>query len=479
MISAFTGGLSKILENTAEGTKRTQKKKNLARRTNSWRLLGARQATGVSCDKISCPAVLNPGFIEFLGTENCAARVQLAQDGLATAKDNLRANHSPAYSFVDFRTEQMSPVMSTCLQSASFISEPLQLQPAVLDKKLSVLNFLPVNRDNQKFNNMIGSNRTRQLEIQHEVKADDCLAKCTNLFIDGECTQGRHAMSCLANMILFLEWIFANSKDTFWSTQLMGLFTLLESDNGKSWLDYIVADKAHVPFGIVMEMHVIQQAIITSMIKNQRWSTFIDEETEIPWNESLGLAVQPCQIPAHNLYMAIAGNNQAFENPHKVYHMLNIRPANAIPDRLPNQDNNDNRRRRDNDNNQRRNNQDNGNGNRRPNNDADRNVRQRQEEHPMTDARIEELKGHGFLHKAEGRFVTFVHEFSTLGNKGMCQYNCYKGFYCKKTDAGTCRFAHIPNFNRLPARDKEAIKTWVGNTPTVTFVEGRGPNNSG
>ena len=129
---------------------------------------------------------------------------------------------------------------------------------------------------------MIGSNRTRQLEIQHEVKADDCLAKCTNLFIDGECTQGRHAMSCLANMILFLEWIFANSKDTFWSTQLMGLFTLLESDNGKSWLDYIVADKAHVPFGIVMEMHVIQQAIITSMIKNQRWSTFIDEETEIP-----------------------------------------------------------------------------------------------------------------------------------------------------------------------------------------------------
>ena len=256
---------------------------------------------------------------------------------------------------------------------------------------------------------MIGSIRTRQFEIKHEVKANACLAKCTNLFIDGECTKRRHAMSCLANMVLFLEWIFANSKDTFWCTQLMGLFALLESDNGKSWLDYIVADKPHVPLGIVMEMHVIQQAIITSMIKNQRWSTFIDDELEIPLNESLGMAIQPCQIPAHNLYMAIAGNNQAFENPHKVYHMLNIRTGNATIARLDNdnnnnhnqcqnnQNNNDNCRQRDNGNNHYGNDQDNGNGNCRPNNDTDRNVRQRQDGDSMSDERKAVLKEQGFL----------------------------------------------------------------------------------
>ena len=123
--------------------------------------------------------------------------------------------------------------------------------------------------------------------------------------------------------------------------RLMGLFTLLESDNGKSWLDYIVAVKSHVPLVIVMEMHVIQQAIVTSMIKNQRWSTFIDDELEIPLNESLGMAIQPCQIPANNLYMAVAGNNQAFENPHKVYHMLNLRTGNATIARLGDDINND------------------------------------------------------------------------------------------------------------------------------------------
>ena len=78
--------------------------------------------------------MLNLGFLEVLGTRNSAARVQLEQEGLATTKDNLRANHCPAYFYIEFRTEQMSPVMSTCLQSASFISEPLQLQPAVMDK---------------------------------------------------------------------------------------------------------------------------------------------------------------------------------------------------------------------------------------------------------------------------------------------------------------------------------------------------------
>ena len=94
---------------------------------------------------------------------------------------------------------------------------------------------------------MIGSNRTRQLETQHDVKAENCLAKCTNLFIDGECTQAKHAMNCLANMVMLFEWIFANSLDTFWCTQIMTLFNLLESDNGRNWLDYIVAEKPHLP----------------------------------------------------------------------------------------------------------------------------------------------------------------------------------------------------------------------------------------
>ena len=89
-----------------------------------------------------------------------------------------------------------------------------------------------------------------------------------------------------------------------------------------------------------MEMHVIQQAILTSMIKNQRWSTFIDDELEIPYEQSLGRAILTCQLPAQNLSMAIAGSNQCFAEPYVVYHMLNRRTGNNTITCLGNEINN-------------------------------------------------------------------------------------------------------------------------------------------
>ena len=62
---------------------------------------------------------------------------------------------------------------------------------------------------------MIGSNCTQQLESQHDMRPEDYLVKCTHLFIDGEFTQAKHTMNCVANMVMLFEWIFANALDTF------------------------------------------------------------------------------------------------------------------------------------------------------------------------------------------------------------------------------------------------------------------------
>ena len=77
-----------------------------------------------------------------------------------------------------------------------------------------------------------------------------------------------------------------------------------------------------------MEIYVIQQAIITCMIKNQRWSTFIDDRLVIPYKQSLGRAILTCQLPTQSLSMAVVGSNQCFAEPHAVYHMLNHRIGN-------------------------------------------------------------------------------------------------------------------------------------------------------
>ena len=96
----------------------------------------------------------------------------------------------------------------------------------------------------------------------------------------------------------------------------------------------------------------------------------------------------------------------------------------------------------------------------------------------MTEPRKAQLKSLGFL-MAQDRFVTFVHEFSVHNNKGMCNKFVYKGGICTRTDSGTCRFAYITSFQSLPVCNKNILKAGVRDTQGVSFVDGRGPTNSG
>ena len=75
LITTLTGGMTKVMENTPEGSKRSQKKKTLARSKFQYQLMGARSAVGASGTKIALPAELTSSFLEFLETDNTAARV--------------------------------------------------------------------------------------------------------------------------------------------------------------------------------------------------------------------------------------------------------------------------------------------------------------------------------------------------------------------------------------------------------------------
>ena len=143
---------------------------------------------------------------------------------------------------------------------------------------------IPVNRTNQAFNKMLASDRTAQLEDQHDERAEDRVAKTKNLFIDGECNKAQHAINCIANMIMFINWMYINGENTFWCLQLTGIFDLLVSDASRSWLDLIVSTHPHIPFNLVMEVHVILQAIFINMVKNQPWLQHIADNLEIPFD---------------------------------------------------------------------------------------------------------------------------------------------------------------------------------------------------
>ena len=234
-----------------------------------------------------------------------------------------------------------------------------------------------------------------------------------------------------------------------------------------------------------MECQVIQQAILINMVQNKPYPQHIENNLEIPYDDSLGRAKLTCQLPQSNISMAIAGSNHQLSIPHQLFDNMSLRGSPPVQRSNANNNRQGNGQQQRGD--QNNGNNGNGNGNRnnrdnRNNNDqrppADNNRRDGPIGGVMTDERKTRLKEQGFL-VAAGRYVSFVNEFSGFDNKVMCNYFAYKGHACTKTDSGTCRFAHIRSFQSLPTCDKNALKAWVRDTPGVSFAPGQGPTNSG
>ena len=79
--------------------------------------MGARSAVGASGTKIALPAEPNSGFLEFLGKDNTAARVQLVQDGMLNATDQLIMDRHQCAYFVDFCPDLVTTTLATCLET--------------------------------------------------------------------------------------------------------------------------------------------------------------------------------------------------------------------------------------------------------------------------------------------------------------------------------------------------------------------------
>ena len=90
------------------------------------------------------------------------------------------------------------------------------------------------------------------------------------------------------------------------------------------------------------------------MVKNTRWLQFLEEEQEIPFEESPGPARATCQLPLSTIGSTIAGANMYYHVPHGQYPIMNRRDNSGG---TPNQHNQYNRNNTNN--NDKRNNSDN------------------------------------------------------------------------------------------------------------------------
>ena len=234
-----------------------------------------------------------------------------------------------------------------------------------------------------------------------------------------------------------------------------------------------------------MECQVIQQAVFINKVKNQPWPQHIDNDLEIPFDQSLARATLTCQLPQSNISMAMSGSNHQLSIPHQLYAMMHRRGSPNVQGPTTNNNYQANGKHQRGDQNDGNNQNENGNTNCRDerNNDNRRPpINNNRNNRPIggiiSESRQTTLKELGFL-KAGNRYVTFVHKFSGHDNKGICNYFAYKRAVCKETDSGTCNFAYITSFQRLPACDKNALTAWVQDKPGVSFVQGRRPITTG
>ena len=67
---------------------------------------------------------------------------------MALSKNDMQSKQCQAYYYIEWCKELMNVPLVTFIQTASIHLDPLQLSPAVLDKRLGVLSFLAVDRTN-------------------------------------------------------------------------------------------------------------------------------------------------------------------------------------------------------------------------------------------------------------------------------------------------------------------------------------------
>ena len=60
----------------------------------------------------------------------------------------------------------------------------------------------------------------------------------------------------------------------------------------------------------------------------------------------------------------------------------------------------------------------------------------------------------------------------------MCSKFATVGLVCPFRDED-CNFAHVKNVKDLPEADRDAMISWMKNTPNMDWAAGKGPSTSG
>jgi hypothetical protein len=487
LLKGMTDTLGVVFSNSKEGTLAAERKTQSDLNGKKWACWTASKEMGSTGQFIARPGTLNPKFTKILGCRDATVATNLMKQLFRETLNKLEINNKRVGILCDFQIDSITPAYMKCLQNCLWMEEPLQYSKDILDRRLSILQFLSIDQRNIAFRLMRSSDRTKMMNDLHEDNDDKKSPKTKFLFIDGEMYDSPHLAKCLCNFFVHMHCWVENPTETMVYQQLHMRLMLFQSQGGKLWLEHTKMSHKHIFHSLMMDIQSVIHAVSSTMIGNTTWIDHVDDGNEILSKDSLDLVEHCSRFGMQALHTAIAGNNGPFDTPpitfswfecpqirqrglwlgnvppkhHRLDNQIfgtpqgDHRPSGLAPGGNRITPERDNRR------------------------DQGRVQPRDPRNGPVMDlATIDRFKGMGFLKTTQPRMQNFSHIFNSFGKKVLCKGFCYINHFCP-TKSGTCKYAHITGLSKMDETDQKATIAWVKSEKAVSFVDGRGPKSTG
>jgi len=171
-------GLNASIKMSKEGSKVSQKMKNINLAKNCYSLLMGQKVRGPDGEWILEPMPLEPAFVEVLEqTSDKRALVEFTS-GLRQVAESERSKNTLLGHKSDLNRDTMNKATVTCIRNYQWHAKPMNTCHQVLDRALSILQFLPCGRLSKAFVNFNTSSRARKFDDATEDDDDKKGAIC-------------------------------------------------------------------------------------------------------------------------------------------------------------------------------------------------------------------------------------------------------------------------------------------------------------
>ena len=161
-------GLNDSIKMSKEGSKISQKAKNIQLAKNFYMIAFGHKVQGPGGEWILEEATLEPAFIEFLEqTADERALVEI-QSGIRHVTNTERQKNTLIGHLSDFNIDTLNKAAVTCFRNYQWHAKPMAHCTPVLDRALSIIQLLPCARLNKAFERFYSSSRASKFDDVHE-----------------------------------------------------------------------------------------------------------------------------------------------------------------------------------------------------------------------------------------------------------------------------------------------------------------------